>query len=126
MEQEQNPIECLLDETNSDPIILYDENDKAVKFEQVALIPFEDDLYALLKPIDKIDGVEDDEAVVFKFEEDESGAPILTVVIEDKLIDDVFKIYLDMVNEEKEKLEKNTDKSSEKKTKKTDKTKKSK
>lgn len=96
MADERNPIEVLLDENSNDPIVLYDEKDNAVTFEQVAIIPFEDNLYALLKPVDKMEGVADDEAVVFKFDEDENESPILTVVTEDKLIDNVFNIYLDL------------------------------
>lgn len=105
MVEERNPIEVLLDENSNEPIVLYDEKDNAVTFEQVAIIPFEDNLYALLKPVDKMEGVAEDEAVVFKFDEDENEAPILTVVTEDKLIDDVFNVYLDLVKSGEEKKE---------------------
>ena len=58
-------VDILLDEDNEDPITLYDENDKAVKFDQVAVIPLNNNLYAILKPIDEMEGVADDEAIVF-------------------------------------------------------------
>lgn len=110
--EERNPIECLLDVDNSDPIVLYDENDKPIKFEQVALIPHKDELYAMLKPIDKLDGVADDEAVIFHFEEDESGAQVLSVVGDDQLIDEIFAIYLDLVKEEEKAITEKSQKSS--------------
>lgn len=110
--EEKNPIECLLDVDNSDPIVLYDENDKPIKFEQVALIPHKDELYAMLKPIDKLDGVADDEAVIFHFEEDESGAQVLSVVGDDQLIDEIFAIYLDLVKEEEKAITEKSQKSS--------------
>ncbi|MBQ8762346.1 MAG: DUF1292 domain-containing protein [Clostridia bacterium] len=111
MEQEKNPIECLLDVENSEPIVLYDENDKPIKFEQVALIPHKDELYAMLKPIDKLDGVADDEAVIFHFEEDENGAQVLSVLGDDQLIDEIFAIYLDLVKEEEQAIADNSKKS---------------
>ncbi len=110
--EEKNPIECLLDVDNSDPIVLYDENDKPIKFEQVALIPHKDELYAMLKPIDKLDGVADDEAVIFHFEEDESGAQVLSVLGDDQLIDEIFAIYLDLVKEEEKAITEKSQKSS--------------
>ena len=70
MSKDENPIERLLDVDDNEPITLYDEKDHGVKFEQIALIPYEEKLYAMLKPIDKMDGVEEDEAVIFVFEED--------------------------------------------------------
>ena len=58
-------LDILLDEDNEEPITLYDESDKPVKFDQVAIIPLDEKLYAILKPIDEMEGVADDEAIVF-------------------------------------------------------------
>jgi hypothetical protein len=38
-EREEDVLDILLDENNDSPITLFDENEKAVKFEQVAIIP---------------------------------------------------------------------------------------
>lgn len=111
MSKEENPIERLLDVEDNEPITLYDEKDHGVKFEQIALIPYEEKLYAMLKPIDKMDGVEEDEAVIFVFEEDkEGGEKYLKVVGDDKIIDAVFEIYLDLVKEEEKKDKKHSKK----------------
>ena len=58
--EEVDLLDILLDEDNEDPIKLFDENGKEYKFDQVALIPLDEKLYAILKPIDKIKGVADD------------------------------------------------------------------
>lgn len=100
MSKEENSIERLLDLEDDQPITLYDQNDNPIKFEQYALIPFEEKLYAILKPIDKIDGVDDDQGIIFRFDEDEKGEPQLVVINDDKTIDEVFAIYLKMINEE--------------------------
>ena len=88
----------LLDEDCNEPITLYDKDDRAVRFEQVAIIPYGDQLYALLKPTDAVDGVDDDQAMVFRFTDE----PNLEVVTEHSIIDRVFDIYLDLVRESRE------------------------
>lgn len=107
---DNDPISRLLDPKDSDPIILYDENDNQVEFEQIALIPLEDKLYAILKPSKKMEGVADDEAIVFNFQEDDEQAPILVVEENDKVIDDVFEMYNKLLDEEEKKSAKKSTK----------------
>lgn len=64
-------LDILLDEENCSPIALCDDNHRAINFEQVAVIPYKDKIYCILKPLDHIDGVADDETIVFYV--DESG-----------------------------------------------------
>ena len=99
---EKNAIEQLLDENNTDPIILYDENDQEVEFEQIAIIPLNDSLYAILKPVEEMEGVAEDEAVVFALETDEEGDEVLSVVEDDAEIDAVFDEYYKMLRESEE------------------------
>lgn len=103
---ENDPIHRLLDPKDSDPIVLYDENDKKVEFEQIALIPLDDRLYTILKPAKKMEGVADDEAIVFSFQEDDEQAPILVVEENDKIIDEVFDVYNKLLDEEEKKASK--------------------
>ena len=106
-EEIDNPILKLLDPENDETITLYDENEKPVEFEQIALIPFNDKLYAILKPVAKMEGVADDEAIVFAFDEDETNEDQLLVVEEDdNIIDEVFAIYNKLLDEKDEKDEK--------------------
>ncbi len=101
MKENENSIDKLLDVDNSESIILYDEKDNGIEFEQIALIPYQDKLYAMLKPVEKMDGVADDEAVIFEFEEDEQDkSQFLKVVNDDRVIDSVFAIYLDLLKQE--------------------------
>ncbi len=105
MEKEKNEMEerdlldVLLDENNDEPISLYDENDKEIKFEQVAVIPHEEKIYAILKPIDELDGVADDEAIVFVAEEDEDGSTILLVEKDEEIATKVFDKYYQLLDE---------------------------
>ncbi len=98
-----NILDVLLDENNDKPITLYDENDKAVKFDQVAIIPMEEQLYAILKPIDEMEGVADDEAIVFLVEEDEDGDAELVVETDEAKAMKVFDEYYKLLDEAEKK-----------------------
>ena len=51
-----SPIDQLLDENNEEPITLYDENDNPHQFDQIAVIPLDGKLYAILVPLFEIEG----------------------------------------------------------------------
>lgn len=93
-------VDILLDEDNEDPITLYDENDKAVKFDQVAIIPHEDKLYAILKPIDEMEGVADDEAIVFVVKQDEKGESVLEIETDEPTAMKVFDEYYTLLDKQ--------------------------
>lgn len=96
-------LDILLDENNRDPIVLVDGTGRRIAFEQVAIIPHEKDskryLYAVLKPITKINGVSDDEAVVFYVDEVETNNPVLKVETDEKVAIEVFDEYYKMLDE---------------------------
>ena len=90
MEREISAIEKIFDENNSDPIVLYDENNNETKFDQVAVIPLYEKVYVILKPLSKIAGVNDDEALVFVVEEIDDE-DCLVICDDMKIVDEVFK-----------------------------------
>ena len=94
-----SPIDMLLDENNTDNIKLYNEENKEVEFEQIALVPIEDKTYAILKPVENIEGIADDEALVFVIEEIEDE-DCLVIVDDEKIVDEVFKEYYDLLKAE--------------------------
>ena len=99
-------IDVLLDEDNKDPIILIDGNGKKLSFEQIAVIPFNEKLYCVLKPIDKIENVQEDEAIVFFVHEEEGKEPVLMVETDEKVAMDVFEEYYNLLDEEDKKNKK--------------------
>lgn len=93
-------LDVLLDENNTAPIYMYDETGRQLKFEQVAVIPYgEQDLYCILKPLTQLDGIADDEAIVFKVDEDENGEAILRVETNEEIAIAVFDQYYNLVEE---------------------------
>lgn len=97
-----NVLDILLDEENDSPITLYDDKDKAIRFEQVAIIPLEDKIYTILKPIDEMEGVADDEAIVFLVQEEDGDAE-LVIETDEALAMQVFDEYYRLLDEAEEK-----------------------
>ena len=108
--EEKTVIEKLLDENNNDNIILYDENNNQAEFEQVAIIPLNDKLYAILKPATKIEGVNEDEALVFVLEETDDEESL--VICDDfKVVDKVFEASKEALGKAGSAVQKFSDKS---------------
>lgn len=97
--KELDVIGRLLDENDEDPVTLYDENDKETEFEQVAIIPIDEKIYVILKPITKIEGVADDEALVFVIDEIDDE-DMLVLVDNDEIINEVFDVYYKLLEED--------------------------
>ena len=99
--EERSQIELLLDENNTENLKLYDENNKETEFEQVAIIPLDEKIYVILKPITKIEGVADDEGLVFVIEEIDDE-DMLVLVDDDEIINKVFDVYYQLLKEDEE------------------------
>ncbi len=95
----KNTIAKILDEDNDENVFLYDNDDNEIEFEQVALIPLDEDIYVILHPVDELEGLENDEALVFKVDEEnkENG---LEIVTNPKIIDKVFDEYYKLIQED--------------------------
>lgn len=98
-----NPIDQILDENNMDNIILYNEKNEPFEFEQIAIIPLDDGeeqkLYAILLPVTKLPGIEEDEAVTFELNEEEGT---IKVCEDDNVIDRVLEEYEKLLDENKD------------------------
>ena len=95
-------VDVLLDEENTAPIYMYNDKGEQIQFDQIAVIPYgeDDDLYCILKPITKIPGIKDDEAIVFKVEEDENGDGFLKVEDREEIAIAIFDQYYNLIEEE--------------------------
>ena len=102
----KNIIDILLDQSNTEPIALVDNTGRVVNFEQVAVIPHNGVLYCVLKPLDTINGIEEDEAVVFFVSDGEDGEPMLEVETDEEIAIEIFNQYYDLIEEEERKEKK--------------------
>lgn len=89
-------IDILLNEDNEDNIILYNENNQPNEFEQVALVPFNGKVYAILKPVNCVEDIGADEAVVFCIEEFE-GEYMLFPEQDDAVGEAIFNEYYSLL-----------------------------
>ena len=96
MKEPINPIDALLDENNYDNIIIYNDKDEPVEFEQIAIIPIDDKTYAILQPVELLEGMKEDEAFAFEITQDENENDLLQLVEDNALIDRIFDEYKDL------------------------------
>lgn len=94
-----SPIEMLLDEKNNDNIVLYDDNNKEVEFEQIAIIPLDEKLYAILRPLGGDDPMPEDEALVF-FIDEVDDEDVLLLEEDEEIEDRVFDRYYQLIKEQ--------------------------
>ena len=78
-------LECLLDEDNEENIVLYTDDGSEIEMEQIAVIPHDAKLYAILRPLD----ADEDAAAVFlvDHEDEESLISIEDEVLASKILD---------------------------------------
>lgn len=98
-------LDVILDENNNEDLVLQNEEGRQIRFEQVAVIPYNEKIYVILKPIDKLEGVEDDQAIVFLA--DETKRPTVLVPEQDETTAvKVFDEYYNLVEEANKKNKK--------------------
>ena len=74
MSDNKTPLEMILDEDCDENIVLFDEDGESTEFEQIAVIPMNEKVYCILRPVDMPD-LDEDEAFVFAIvEDDEEGS----------------------------------------------------
>ena len=89
-------VDRLFDENNDDRIFVKDNDGKEIEFEQVAVVDFEERYYAVLHAVEPIDGVAEDEALVFLIDEDKDQ---LVYVEDERVIDGVYEEFCQMLDE---------------------------
>lgn len=90
---EKTAVEIILNENNEENVTLsYGENEEEVEFEQVAVVELDDDVFAILHPLDAIDGIEEEEVLVFKINKENKT---IELVEDPDIIDEVIDACLD-------------------------------
>ena len=95
MNEEKNyPLEIGEDEFATDDIItLRSADGEDVDFVEIAGIAHEGKFYAILQPVELLEGMADDEALVFLVTTDEDGNDKFDIELNEDVIDAVFKEY---------------------------------
>jgi len=100
MEKETVSIfDIIYDENNTQNIVLYNEKEEPVDFEQIAFIPLEEKDYVILKPINGFESLGEDEALVFEMVEEDNEQNLI-MVVDDEILDAVFEEYNKLYDEQ--------------------------
>ena len=83
-----------------DIITLTSENNEEIEFVNIAQIVYQSKIYAILQPVELLDGMDEDEAFVFEVKTDEEGQNSYTIVTDDEIVDEVFSRYNQLLEEE--------------------------
>ena len=82
-----------------DIITLMTAEGEEVDFVEVAGIAYRGNFYAILQPVELLDGMEDDEALVFKVSRGKEGEDKFEIELDDDIIDAVFDEYNKLLDE---------------------------
>ena len=89
-------VDRLFDENNDEKIFVKDNDGREIEFEQIAVVDFEESYYAVLQPVTPVEGVSEDEFLVFLIDEEKD---CLTFVEDDRVIDGVNEEFIAMLEE---------------------------
>lgn len=90
----------ILEEEDDDIVTLITANGEEVDFVEIAGINIGDGkFYAILQPVELLDGMEEDEALVFRVGRDSEGNDSFEIELDDDVIDAVFEEYNRLLDE---------------------------
>ena len=82
-----------------DIITLMTAEGEEVDFVEIAGIAYRGSFYAILQPVELLDGMEEDEALVFKVSRGKDGEDKFEIELDDTIIDAVFEEYNKLLDE---------------------------
>ncbi len=88
-----------LDFEDDDIVTLLSADGEEVDFVEIAGIAHKGKFYAILQPVELLDGMDDDEALVFEVSRGRDGEDSFNIVTDDDIIDAVFKEYNRLLDE---------------------------
>ncbi len=89
----------MLDEEEDDIIILKSADGEEVEFVEIAGINLNGKFYAILQPVELLEGMDEDEALVFEVVRGADGEDSFNIELDDDIIDAVFTEYNRLLDE---------------------------
>lgn len=86
-------------EADDDIVTLTTANGEEVDFVEIAGIALNGNFYAILQPVELLDGMDDDEALVFKVSRKPDGSDNFEIELDDAIIEKVFEEYNRLLDE---------------------------
>ena len=88
-----------MEEDNDDVVTLLSANGEEIDFVEIAGIAYRGSFYAILQPVELLEGMDDDEALVFKVTRGKDGEDKFEIELDDSIIDAVFAEYNKLLDE---------------------------
>lgn len=80
------------EEENEDIVTLMTADGEEMEFLEIAGISLDGKFYSILQPVEAIEGMDEDEALVFEASQN-AGQTQFDIVLDDDIIDRVFEVY---------------------------------
>jgi len=87
------------DEDESDLVTLTTASGEEIRFIEIAGIAYKGNFYTILQPVEPLEGMNEDEAFVFKVTRGPDGADKFEIELDDDVIDHVFEEYNKLYDE---------------------------
>lgn len=86
-------------EDDDNIVTLFSANGEEVDFIEIAGIAYNGNFYAILQPVELLDGMDDDEALVFRVSRGEDGEDKFEIEMDEYIIEQVFLEYNRLLEE---------------------------
>lgn len=83
-----------INEMQDDVIVLVDPEGKEVRFEFIEVIEKDDKMYALLHPLDDLEGVDEDSCVIFNMDVQDDDSVLLNPIESEDELNAVYEQYI--------------------------------
>ena len=83
----------VMEEADDDIVTLLSADGEEIDFVEIAGIAHKGNFYAILQPVELIEGMDDDEALVFKVSRGKDGEDKFEIELDDSIIEAVFAEY---------------------------------
>lgn len=97
---EEEGCDCCDNEGFEDIVELTTEDGKKLKFYFVGTIEYKGKNYSAFEPAEEIDGIEDDDLVIFELSGDDEETADLLPIEDEKLLDEVFEEFCRVLEED--------------------------
>ncbi len=85
---------------NDDIVTLTSADGEEIDFVEIAGIAYKGNFYAILQPVELLDGMDDDEALVFQVTRGTDGSDSFSIEMDESIIDGVFAEYNRLLDEQ--------------------------
>lgn len=93
-------LEEILDDENEEIITLLNDDNEEIEFYHIATIDYKEEWYIFLQPVEEMEGVSDDEVIIFKIGTDAEGNDSFEPVEDEEVLQAVFNEFEKMMEEE--------------------------